>query len=306
MTSQRFARPIGRTAADSVVGSRGLSNYLYLLPAVVLVAGLVYFSVGYTVWLSTMDWNGIGPDREFVGLDNFAAVLRDPIFWRSLGNVLMFLALVVVTMAIGFVLAVALHSASRLALFYKVAIFLPIVLAPAVMAPVFRDMFGVDGAINAVLGALGLGALQHAWLADPATAIWVLAAITIWGGTGFSFILYYAALTQVEPEILEAARVDGAGNRRVVWSILFPMVRSTTVTLIVLGTISILKIFDIPQIITQGGPANSTQFLATYIYQSAVKNYEAGYAAAITIVLVALCAVFAVIQIRLARRGEAA
>lgn len=281
---------------------RDWSNYLYLIPAVVLVAALIYFCVAYTIWLSSYQWNGIGPDREFVGLANFARAFGDPIFWRAIGNIALFLVLIFVQMLIGLLFAVVLHTRALFSGIYKVILFIPVVLAPAVMAPVFREIFSVGGEFNSILGAIGLGSLQHAWLADPATALWVLAAICIWSGTGFCFVLYYAGLTQVDPQIFEAARVDGAGNIRVFFSIILPMVRSTNVTLLVLGTIGTIKIFDVPQIITQGGPANSTQFLATYIYQQGIRNYSAGYGAAMTVILIVLCLAFAIAQLRISRR----
>ncbi|NHB84368.1 sugar ABC transporter permease [Tessaracoccus sp. HDW20] len=151
--------------------------------------------------------------------------------------------------------------------------------------------------------AIGLGAFSHAWLADPNTAIWVLGLIQIWSGTGFCFVLYLAGLSQIDTSVIEAARIDGAGNARLLWSVILPMVRQTTITLFVLTTIGTIKIFDIPQIITQGGPANSTQFLATYIYQQAIQNYAAGYGAALTVLLVITCLVLAFLQLRVTRKA---
>jgi raffinose/stachyose/melibiose transport system permease protein len=284
-------------------GRSSWRNYLYLLPALVLMGMLIYYSVGYTVWLSTFQWNGIGPDRVFVGVGNYLQVLKDPAFARSLLNVAIFFLLVFVQMALGFTFALVLHSRVRLAIVYKVLLFLPVVLAPAVIAPAFQQIFAVDGELNQILGSIGLGALQHAWLADPGTALWVLATIAVWGGTGFSFVMYFAGLTQIDHQVLEAARVDGASNLRTVAQVILPMMRTTTVTLIVLGTIGTIKTFDIPQIITQGGPADSTQFLATYIYQQGVSDYNAGYGAALTIVLIAACLIFTIAQLRLQSRG---
>ncbi len=280
------------------------SNYLFLVPAVVLMGALVYFSLGYTAYLSTLDTNGISPKSEFVGLANFVRVFSDPGFWMAVRNVGIFFLLIPVQLALGFGFAVVLGSRIKFPTIYKVVIFLPVVLAPAVMAPVFVQMFSPGGQIHALLEALGLGSLAHAWLADPSTAIWVLGLIQIWSGTGFCFVLYLAGLSQIDGSVIEAARMDGAGNLRMVWSILLPMVRQSTVTLVVLSTIGTIKIFDIPQIITQGGPANSTQFLATYIYQQTIKNYAAGYGAALTVVLVIACLGLAMLQLRMSRRDN--
>jgi len=279
-------------------------NYLYLIPAALLLAALVYFSVIYTVWLSTQEWNGFGPDRLYVGFDNYLRAFGDPVFWLSVLNVAAFLVLVFVEMLFGLVFAVLLNGKVKFGILYRIALFLPVVLAPAVMAPVFREIFSPSGELNNLLQSIGLGGVSHAWLADPSTAIYVVAAISVWCGTGFSFILYFAALTQVDPQIFEAARVDGAGNLRMFANIIIPMVRGTNLTLIVLGTIGTIKIFDIPQIITGGGPANSTQFPSTYIYQQGITNYKAGYGAALTVLMILMCLLIAVWRLRLSARLE--
>lgn len=292
------------TRAGWRAGDR-IRNALYVLPAAVLLVALVYFSLGYTVWLSFYEWNGVGPDRRFVGLDNYARALADPVFWRALGNVALFLCLVVVQLLLGFVFALLLNSRLRLGVIYRVIVFVPVVLAPASMAPVFQEIFAPRGGLNTLLDAVGLGSLAHPWLADPATAIFALALINVWSWTGFSFMLYYAGLTHIDPSVIEAARIDGASNLRIARSVILPMMKPTTLVLLVLGTIGTIKVFDIPQIITQGGPANSTQFIATYMYQQGIRNYAAGYAASITVMMVVACIVLAVLQLRLNRRAAA-
>jgi raffinose/stachyose/melibiose transport system permease protein len=273
-------------------------------PAAALIGLLVYFSVGYTVWLSTQQWNGFGPDRVFIGFANYIRVFDDPVYWRSMVNVAGFLLLILVQMLAGLILAVLLHSRVVLGGVYRIAIFVPVVLAPATMAPIFREIFSPNGQVNWLLRAVGLDGLTHAWLADPATAIFALATIAVWGGTGFSFILYYAGLTQLDPQVFEAARVDGAGNGRIFRSIIVPAVRGTHLTLLVLGTIFTIKLFDVPQLITGGGPANATQFPATHIYQAGVTNYDAGYGAALTVTMVVICLALAAWQLRWSARSE--
>jgi raffinose/stachyose/melibiose transport system permease protein len=189
---------------------------------------------------------------------------------------------------------------------------LPVVIAPAIMAPVHRRVFAVDGPINWILQQLGLievsatgnrdwtgwlswvltniglGEVTPNWI-QPSTSLWVIIAVQIWSSIGMAFILFYAAMGQIDPEILEAARIDGASNVRVLVSVIVPNLKPTIVSLAILNAITALKLFDYPYLITGGGPANSSEFLGTYIYAQLFgvsRNY--GYASALSILLLIL------------------
>jgi raffinose/stachyose/melibiose transport system permease protein len=187
----------------------------------------------------------------------------------------------------------------RFGTIYKVIVFVPVVLAPAIMAPVFRILFSGDGPVNTVLESVGLGFLAQPWLAQSGTALGVLIVMQIWHSTGISFILYYSAMGQIEPDTIEAARLDGAGNLRMLWSIILPSMRGTVVALAMLTAIASLKLFDIPYLVTQGGPNYATEFLGTYIYRQAVPFGDVGYASALSILLLLLAvAMAALLNIR--------
>ena len=266
------------------------SGLPWIVPALALVIGMIYFSIGYTGYVSTLDWNGfILSPSEFVGWDNYTAMLADPVFWTAIQHtVVFFVVTFAVQTVIGFTFAAIMHSRIGLAPIYKVIIFIPTVLAPATMAPVFRMIFDANGQFNGFLTAIGLGSLAQPWLANGTTAMAVVMAVTIWQWTGLTFILFYAAMSQIEPEILEAARVDGAGNLRTLWAIVWPMCRGTTLALATLGIIGALKTFDVPYLVTKAGPNHATEFLGTYIYQTMVQEKHFGYAAAISVALLIL------------------
>ncbi|MFD1714547.1 carbohydrate ABC transporter permease [Amnibacterium flavum] len=276
---------------------RSLPNGLpWILPALIVSVGLLYYSIGYTGYISTLKWDGTSPNPESVGLDNYGLLFTDPIFWTALRNtVLFFLVTFGVQTALGVFCAVLLHSRIRLAVVYRVLIFLPVVLAPAIMAPVFRQIYAAGGQFNDVLGFLGLGFLAQPWLAQSSTALPVLMAITIWQWTGLNFILYFAAMGQIDSEILEAARIDGASNWRILVSIIWPGVRGTTIALAMLSAIGALKTFDIPYLVTLGGPNFATEFLGTFIYRESIPLAHVGYAGAISIMLLLLAIVMAFI-----------
>jgi raffinose/stachyose/melibiose transport system permease protein len=280
------ARPKGRRR-----GPRRPSGLPWILPAFVFVVGLVYYCIIDTGYISTLNWDGVSPNPQSVGFANYTQLFHDPVFWDSIRHtVYFFLVTFTVQTAVGFILAALLHSRVRLSNVYKVIIFTPVVIAPAVMAPVFRQIFGASGQLNSLLSGVGLGSLAHPWLAQSSTALAVIMAITVWQWTGVTFILYFAGMTQIDSEVLEAARIDGANGWTVAWRIVWPGVRGTTIALAMLSVIGALKTFDIPYLVpgNPGGPNYATEFLGTFIYRISIPTAEVGYGAAISIMLLIL------------------
>jgi raffinose/stachyose/melibiose transport system permease protein len=266
-----------------------ISGLPWILPAFIFVVGLIYYSIGFTVQLSTLDWDGISPDKTSVGFGNFVQLFHDPIFGETIWHtILFFVVTFVVQVLLGFVLAAILQTRVHLAALHKVLIFIPTILAPATMAPVFRLFFSPQGLLTTILNGIGLGKLAYPWLANPNTAFMVIMLISVWQWTGLYFILYNAAMTQIDPEILEAARVDGAGNIRTLFSIVWPNCRGTTISLAMLGLIGAFKTFDVPYLVTTGGPNHATEFLGTYIYTQGIRQAHLGYASALSIILLIL------------------
>ncbi len=282
-----------------------VANFIWLLPALVVSVAVIYFCVGYTGYISLLNWDGVSPDPVFIGVHNYTRMFADPIFYEALQHTVIFFVVTFIGQALlGFVFAVILHSNVRLAGVYKVIIFVPVVIAPAAMAPIFRVMYTPTGQVNQILQAVGLGAFQQIWLGQSTTALLVILSIAIWSGTGISFILYFAAIGQIEPEMIEAARIDGASNLRVVASIIWPNLRGTTVAIAMLTAIGSLKLFDIPELVTVGGPNYATEFLGTFIYRESVPLSAVGYGAALSMMLLIL-AVGAAILLRVFGRERA-
>jgi len=277
----------------------------WILPAFVFVVGLIYYCIGYTGYISTLTWDGVSANPRHVGFANYAQLFHDPVFWDTIRHTVYFFAVTfTVQTAIGFTLAALLHSKVKLPNLYKVIIFIPVVLAPATMAPIFRQIFSANGQLNTLLQDIGLGSLAHHWLAQSTTALAVIMAITIWEWTGVTFILYFAAMTQIDKEVLEAARLDGASGPVVLWRIVWPGVRGTTIALGMLSVIGALKTFDVPYLVTLGGPNYATEFLGTFIYRVSIPQAEVGYGAALSIMLLILAlAGAAVFGIRGMRRN---
>jgi raffinose/stachyose/melibiose transport system permease protein len=279
----------------------------WILPALVLSVGLIYYCIGDTAFVSTQDWDGISTDMTGVGAGNYTRIFGDPVFWDAIRHTVEFFVVTfVVQTFLGLLFAVLLHAKVKLAGIYKVIVFVPVVLAPATMAPVFRHMFAPDGELNGVLHQIGLGALAQPWIGQTSTALPVIMAITIWEWTGVTFVLYYAATSQIDRSVVEAARIDGAGNFRILVSIVWPGVRGTTVALAILSAIGALKTFDLPYLVTAiGGPDYATEFLGTYIYRMTITLAHVGYGAALSIILLVVALVVAILLQVIGRHGKA-
>ena len=276
------------------------SGLPWVLPALILCVGLIYYCIGYTGLISAWNWDGIDPQPRVVGTRNYERIFADPIFWGAIQHtVVFFLVTFTLQTFLGLVFAVLLHSRVRFANLYKVIIFIPVVLAPAITAPVFRRMFAPDGQFNWVLAHIGLGSLQQPWIGQESTALPVIMAITVWQYTGITFVLYFAAMGQIDQSVIEAARMDGAGNIRTIVSIIWPGVRGTTLAMAILSAIGALKTFDIPQLVTVGGPNYATEFLGTYIYRVTITQAHVGYGAGLSVILLVLALAMAIIlQVR--------
>ena len=277
-----------------------LTSYLYLVPALMIVVGVTYFGVFYNAWVSTLDWNGVDPNPDQIGIGNYLEIMRDPIFWMSVSHVAVFgIITVVVQMVLGLALALVFGGPIFGRAVYKALVFIPVVLAPAAISTAFRQFLSPSGQVNQVLEAVGLGWFHQVWIADPKVALYALAAVNIFQWTGFSFILYQAALSQIDASQLEAAQIDGAGTWRTIRHIVVPQLRPTHMTLVLTGVLGSLKTFDIVFLITGGGPGRSTEFLTTYIYKMSIMQFHVGYGAALSILLLLLALVLTFIQTRL-------
>lgn len=277
--------------------------YLYLLPALILVVGVVHVGIVANLAYSTLDWNGISPTATPIGLGNYSAMLGDPVFWTALRNTAIFAAATIgLQMVFGFLLAVLVRTKAVLRGLLRTLAFVPVVLAPAVVATSFRVLLTPDGVFNDVLSMIPFVDVDQAWLADPRTALSAIVLINVWQYTGYSFLIYDAALGQVDGSVLEASRIDGASTGQVLRHIVAPLLSGSHLVLIVLGTISALKTFDIVYLTTAGGPGNTTQVLTGYIYKQVIGQFHAGYGAALSIALCVLAMIFAVLQVRLTGR----
>jgi raffinose/stachyose/melibiose transport system permease protein len=293
--------PRGRRGGRRRVAHLMPGGLRWILPGFIISVGLIYYSIVYSGYLSFFDWPGGRQPMDWVGLGNYLHVFTDQVFWISLRNTAIYFVIVFIVQVVGGVLfAAAMHSKIWLANVYKVIIVIPVIVAPATMAPAHIQVWATHGTVNSLLKSVGLGWLAQSWLGQSTTSLLVIILVACWGSIGFGFILYFGAMTQIDPEMLEAGRIDGASNLRILVSLVFPNVRAITISLAILNLIAALKLFDNPWLITQGGPANSSDFLGTMIYAQTVNaDANLGFASALSIVLLVIAIPIAiVIQLR--------
>jgi multiple sugar transport system permease protein len=237
---------------------------------------------------------------DFVGIQNYLALLSDPAFLRSALNTLIFVVVgVPVTMAIGFALALALDSGiRRFRTVFRGLFYAPVVTNIVSVALIWQYAFNQDGTVNKVLASIGFAGPN--WLGDVHLAMPVVILLGIWRNFGTAMLLFLAGLQAVPEDVQEAAAIDGAGRFRRLWSITLPLLMPTTLLVSVLLSVFYLQVFDEPYLLTDGGPLGSTQSLALFTYhQFGFGNF--GVSSAASYLLLLLVAVFSIVQFRVLR-----
>lgn len=287
-----------------------LVAYLYVLPLFLFVTLFIAWSIGRNFWVGLHAWNGLDPVMTFVGLGNYATILRDGIFYRVLFNFAAFLVLFLpLQMLCGLLLATLCVSGIPRAVssLAKTIMFLPVVTPPVAMGCVFSYSFFEYnyGIINTVLKSVGLSSLRQIWLGDPDWALLSCIAVFLWNWIGFAMLMYVAGLVAIPDEILDAASIDGANGRVRLFRIVVPMLKSTHASLTILGAIGCLKIYDVIYILTRGGPNNTTQSFSTYLLDKSLVQYQQGYGSALSVILFLFALALTAVQLRFYRGKEA-
>jgi multiple sugar transport system permease protein len=210
-----------------------------------------------------------------------------------------------VPVTLGLVLALILNKNLRGEKFFKAAIYSPMILSPAVIGLIWGWMYDPSGGlINTTLTAIGLKALTAGWLSDPGMVLYCIIAAGAWRHSGYVMILYLTGLKGIPPTVIEAARVDGATGWKLFWHVLFPLLKPSTIIVVVVTIIESLRAFDMVNIMTMGGPFNSSNVLANFMYLEAFHNYRMGFGAAVAVVLFIIMFVFIVIYLREVMKSE--
>lgn len=273
-----------------------LLGYVFIAPNMIGIVLFFMLPALFSLYLTFTNWDFIKKSGDFVGFDNFARLFKDELFYTSVKNTLLFLASVPISIALAFVVAVVLNQSVYLKKLLRAMYFLPYITSGVAIAFVWMLLLHPKlDPLNELLRQFGVDN-PPGWLSDMSTAMYGIDIIWIWFMLGYNMIIYLAALQEISPELLEAAKIDGAKKWQMVRHVMLPLVSPTTFLLLITGFIMTIKTFGIIQAITQGGPGDSTTILSLFVYRTAFRYYEMGYASAISWVLFIMILVITCVQ----------
>ena len=280
-----------------------VTSYLFLLPFLLFFFLFVVYPMFMCVWTSFFDAT-MGREDIFIGLDNYKTLFKDPVFWVALRNTAV-IVIVSVPVTCGFSLWVAsviskMHVAATS--LFRCVFYLPVVTGSVAVTMVWKWMFNYSqGIFNYIGTETGLLEKGINWLGDPKYALGCIILILLTTSVGQPIVLYVSALDNVDKSLVEAAEVDGATPMQAFWKIKWPQMMPTTLYILVITTINSFQCFALIQLLTYGGPRNSTMTIMFYIYHNAFKLYKYGYGNAMGVILAIIIAILSAVQFRMGK-----
>jgi multiple sugar transport system permease protein len=317
-----------KRSRDPLAAEDAVAGWLFVLPALVIFGTFIFWPIIQIFWLSFHEWSVITPEKPFVGLDNYAELLRNDDFHIALRNTLWFsLGVVPTQTALGLILAVLANRKIRGKAFFRTAFYFPSISSSVVISIIFLWLYSQRGLINFFLQKLGFptpqppwlsnpkGVIEMAlggvgidnvspWLAGPSVALLSIMMMNIWTTMGTMMVVFLAGLQDIPGDVYEAAALDGATRRQQFFQITVPLLRPVVFFVLTLGFIGTFQVFDQIFVMTSGGPAKSTITLGYLIYMEGFGNFAMGYASAIAIVLFAMIMAIFLVQRRIVGREE--
>lgn len=271
--------------------------YWFLLPALGLYALFFVYPFVYAFFLSFHEWNMISPEKIFVGFQNYLSLFSDEVYWISMKNTGLYVLMTVpVSLLAGLGLALLIEGVKKGKVLYRLLFFLPVVSSIAIMGIVWTLMYNPQvGAVNVILGYFGIEGIH--WLNDPTIALISVALVGIWNSFGYNVILFISGLKGVDKNLYEAAALDGANTWESFKNVTIPMLSPVTFFVFVMSVISSFQVFTTVQVMTKGGPNNSTNVAVYQIYQEAFQFFSVGTATASATILLILVVIFTIVQL---------
>lgn len=277
---------------------RRSTPYLFLLPALVVLGFTVFYPALQAFYLSFTSYDLIG-EPQWIGWKNFQRLSRDPVFWQTLRNTLLYLVCVVPILAIAPLgLAILVNQKIRGIRWFRVAYYTPVIISMVVAGIAWKWLYSDNGLLNQFLRAIGFEGVP--WLTDPNLALFSVMVVTIWKGLGYYMVIYLAGLQSIPADLYEAAAIDGSDGFRKHWDITVPLMKPYLFLVAVISAISATKVFEEIFIMTQGGPLNSSKTIVFYVYEQYTK-LEISYACTIGLVMFLMILMLSIVRLAVQR-----
>lgn len=287
----------------SLQAREGISGWMFLLPALVLMFIFVFYPMISAGWISLHDWNLL-TDMEFAGLDNFKMLLQDKQWWQCLGRTFTYTICYVPALYImALVLAMIVHKIPKGSGFFRTAYFMPVILSSVVTGLIWKLMYDErTGVINNIVEAIFGSRIP--WLSSVDWAMPAVLIVHVWMQMGYYMIIFLAGLQDIPKEYYEAAAIDGANSWKSFWNITMPGLSNTSVFILVMSVINSFQAYDHIATLTDGGPASSTNLAVQYIYETAFSQYSMGYAASLALNLFVIIFAFSLLLMKVMRSDK--
>ncbi|MDJ0630465.1 MAG: sugar ABC transporter permease [Rhodobacter sp.] len=278
---------------------------LFLIPTLAIYLFFAIYPTLSVIGYSMTKWNGISPEKTWVGFANYTKMFSDRIFWEAFQNTFVWSAvIVVINVGLGLVIAALLSRVWRGRLILQTLIVLPVVISPMAVATIWRWMLQPKGVINETLTSIGLDGLARPWLGDPDVVLFALAFAHSWSTIGLSVIIFLAGLQSVDEDLYDAAKIDGATTFQAFRYVTIPALRPVTAVVFILTLTAAFKAFDLIWATTKGGPIRFSEILSTYMYKRGALENQYGYGSAIGVALLVIVSLATLLYLKLQARPE--
>ncbi|MFK3960774.1 carbohydrate ABC transporter permease [Pseudalkalibacillus hwajinpoensis] len=289
------------------MNQRKFTPLLFLLPGCVILGAFIFYPMIQAIWLSFTDYNMIQKNPNFVGIANYKELFADPLFWKVLGQTLLYLVIVVPALVfLPIFLAILVNQQLKGITFFRSIYYLPVVTSMVVVGIAWKWMYADQGVLNYILDAFGIIDEPIHWLTSTSTSLFAVMAVTVWKGVGYYMVIYLAGLQAIPSNLYEAADIDGASKFRQIIHITIPLLMPSIMIVTIMSSISAMKVFEEIYVMTQGGPLNSSMTLVYYIYNQAFDSLEMGFASAAGVILFIVTLMFSIVNIAFMNKREQA
>ncbi|HHW57368.1 MAG TPA: sugar ABC transporter permease [Clostridia bacterium] len=284
-----------------------MGYYLFLLPAYLIFTVFIFWPVIHSSYLSFFKYNIITiTSPDFVGLKNYKFLFNDEVFWTSIKNTVIFvISTVPVKMALGIMLAMLLNRKDlRFKTFYRTCFYIPVVISMVAISIVWMLLFnpGPNGVVNILLSKFGVKPLG--WIADSNLSLLTVMLLVIWKDLGYIMVIYLSGLMRIPDEIYEAVALDPVSSWQKFWYITWPLLKPTTIFILITQIIESFQVFTPIYVITEGGPGYSSTTIVNYLYQKGFREYEMGIACAVAYLLFVVLLILTMLQNKISKAEE--